>query len=89
MVEKAIDINEAIDFLEHYMLGLVDQFIDCVASLPSWGPEIDSEVKGAVNSVAQWIRGNEVWSLRTVRYFGNQAAEVRRTKIMTINTSKL
>jgi hypothetical protein len=38
--------------------------------LPSWGPEIDEQVKIYVDGLADWIVGSLHWSFDSERYFG-------------------
>lgn len=84
MVEKNLDIQGAITELERYVAGVMVEFLDNAANLPSWGEKMDRKVKAYVDGLAQWIRGNDCWSFETTRYFGKEGLEVQKTRVMTI-----
>ena len=47
--------------------GLVGDFMNCRANLPSWGPDVDRQVKEYVEGLAQWVRGHDDWSFESQR----------------------
>ncbi|KIM35056.1 hypothetical protein M413DRAFT_32803 [Hebeloma cylindrosporum] len=84
MVEKDLDIQGAVKELERYIAGVMAEFLDNAANLPTWGEEMDGKTKAYVDGLAQWIRGNDCWSFETTRYFGKEGLEIQKTRVMKI-----
>ncbi|KZT04734.1 terpenoid synthase [Laetiporus sulphureus 93-53] len=56
----------------------VERFLTIRAKLPSWGPEIDAQVKTYIQGLQDWMRGRAEWSFMTERYFGKDAPVIRK-----------
>ena len=56
--------------------------------LPSWGAEIDAQVKLYVDALASGVIANAVWSFETPRYFGKEREQVKLTRRITLLTRK-
>jgi hypothetical protein len=56
----------------------IDRFVEERAALPSWGPEIDRDVKIYVEGLAAWIIGSLQWSYISTRYFGDKGLEIKK-----------
>ncbi|PVI02312.1 terpene synthase metal binding domain-containing protein [Periconia macrospinosa] len=61
-----------------------NQSIHC---LPSWGVEIDSEVRRYIVGIQNVVQANISWSFRSERYLGKNASEVRRTRKIDVMTN--
>ncbi|KAL2844769.1 terpene synthase metal binding domain protein [Aspergillus pseudoustus] len=55
-----------------------------LAELPSWGEDVDLQVQVYIEGVRGVVRANLGWSFRSQRYFGEMAAEVRRTGVIKV-----
>ncbi|KAL3482851.1 terpene synthase metal binding domain protein [Aspergillus germanicus] len=55
-----------------------------LAELPSWGEDVDVQVQEYIEGVRSVVRANLGWSFRSQRYFGEMAAEVRRSGVVTV-----
>jgi hypothetical protein len=62
----------------------VERFVEERAKLPSWGPEIDRDVKIYVEGLAAWIIGSLQWSYLTARYFGDSGLDIKRHRIVEL-----
>ena len=56
------------------------KFLDGLGRVPSFGPELDSQVRTFLDGVANWPRANVCWSFEGGRYFGNRGAEYQKTR---------
>lgn len=52
--------------------------------LPSWGEDIDEQVKRYVDALSFGIIANVVWSFQTPRYFGKSLEIVKSTRQIEI-----
>jgi len=79
MSSLGLDLQSAIYYAGDLFSKTVQRFIAGKAELPSWSPEVDADVELYVQSMMDWMMGNAEWSFQTKRYFGDGAAEVRKT----------
>ncbi|KAI5835131.1 terpenoid synthase [Schizophyllum commune Tattone D] len=84
MEELGLDIQGAADYVSEVYTRLFSQYEHGRKSLPSWDPETDMAVARYVNGIGCWLRGNIDWSFETPRYFGQDALEVKRTRIVKL-----
>lgn len=100
MEELGLDIQGAADYVSEVYTRLFSQYEHGRKSLPSWEPETDVAVARYVNGIGCWLRGNIEyndfrapsygsefacsWSFETPRYFGQDALEVKRTRIVKL-----
>jgi len=82
--EKKIDIQAASDYVGIHFGQLMDRFMVDKACLQSFGSALDAEVARYIDAMGQWVIGNLEWSFETKRYFGDNHAEVRRTRVVTL-----
>ncbi|KAK4445273.1 terpenoid synthase [Podospora aff. communis PSN243] len=80
MHQMGLSPQAAIDWIADWVDGIVQDFLQCRADLPSWGPEIDAQVNKYVDGLGAWVRGNDHWSFESQRYFGTAGTEIRRTR---------
>ncbi|CAF4278743.1 unnamed protein product, partial [Adineta steineri] len=79
-VNPTLSIQQAMDQAGQMVIDQYAEFERLRHELPSWGADIDSQVKQFVDSLANMIRGNLSWSFETQRYFGSEREEVKRTR---------
>jgi hypothetical protein len=84
MKHRGLDLQPAVDFVGNKCKSSVDRFTAERERLPSWGPEIDEQVKIYVNGLADWIVGSLHWSFDSERYFGKLGLEVKATRRVTL-----
>ncbi|KAJ7137913.1 terpenoid synthase [Mycena epipterygia] len=77
-------LQTAVDYVGELCRLTIDTFQRDRASIPSWGPEIDAMVERYVQGLEAWIVGSLHWSFMTQRYFGKSAADVKRTRFVSL-----
>ncbi|KAF4454624.1 hypothetical protein F53441_2858 [Fusarium austroafricanum] len=55
-----------------------------IKKLPSWGPEADANVARYIQGIQNVVQANISWSFQSGRYFGKQAPEIRRTRMIDV-----
>jgi len=70
----------AANWIGNWCDGILNEFLEARANLPSWGPEIDAQISQYVDGLAYWVRGNDDWSFESQRYFGTKGETVRCTR---------
>ncbi|KAL1683317.1 isoprenoid synthase domain-containing protein [Schizophyllum commune] len=84
MNELGFGVQDAVDYVGEVCAGLLKQYEHGKKNLPSWDPETDAAVARYVEAIGYWLRGNVDWSFETPRYFGQDALEVKRTRIVKL-----
>lgn len=79
MYRKRLGLQEAVHWIGSWHDQVVRDFMEARANLPSWGPEIDTQVARYVEALEYTVRGVDAWSFETQRYFGTRGPEVQRT----------
>lgn len=74
--------QEAVDWMCRIHEEILAEFVALSNSLPSWGPEIDPQVRRYVHGLGCWIRGNDAWSFESERYFGKAGVEIQKHRII-------
>jgi hypothetical protein len=82
MNERGLDVQSAVDFVGDLCKQSIDRFIENKDMLPSWGHEIDGQVRTYVGGLEDWITGNLHWSFDSERYFGKSGPEVKTTRVV-------
>ena len=72
--------QKAADWIGDWADDIAKDFLQCRADLPSWGPDIDSQVQEYVDGLAYWVRGNDDWSFESQLYFGFAGESVRQKR---------
>lgn len=60
------------------------KFISSLKDVPSWGHDIDRQVRKYLYGLANWARGNYCWSFESGRYFGDKGLEIQKTRCVPI-----
>ncbi|PPQ66010.1 hypothetical protein CVT24_011954 [Panaeolus cyanescens] len=84
MAQHSLDLQSAVDFVGDMCKGSIERFMMERENLPSWGPEVDWQVKVYVDGLADWIVGSLHWSFETERYFGKVGKEVKKSRVVEL-----
>jgi len=84
MHHHGMALQEAVDFVGDLCKKSIDRFTEDRARLPSWGPEIDVQVRAYVQGLADWIVGSLHWSFDSERYFGKEGLQVKKNRIVEL-----
>ena len=77
MRERGLDLQGAVDFVGELCKQSIDRFEHDRHTVPSWGPEIDHDVRVYIQGLQDWIVGSLHWSFDTTRYFGQDGAAIK------------
>ncbi|KAG6825478.1 hypothetical protein H0H92_003608 [Tricholoma furcatifolium] len=75
-----IDFQGAMDWVVNYGKEVEMKFLDGLKRVPSWGPEIDQQMKQYLYGLANWPRANDSWNFESGRYFGSKGREIQKTR---------
>ena len=67
-----------------YHAGLQAKYLAGLKILPSFGPQIDKDVKEYLDGIAMMVKGNVCWSFEGKRYFGNIGLDVQQTRYVPL-----
>ncbi|KAL5510886.1 hypothetical protein ACEPAG_4643 [Sanghuangporus baumii] len=84
MKESNGDLQDAIQWAVNYHSEVQTKFLDGLNQLPSWGPNVDRQLKRYLSGLANWARGNICWSFESGRYFGNKGLEYQKTRLVPL-----
>jgi alpha-muurolene/germacrene-A/gamma-muurolene synthase len=84
MTNDGLDLQQAVDRIGDLCKQTIDSFVENQARVPSWGDDIDKDVKLYVNGLQEWIAGSLHWSFMTTRYFGENGGAVKATRIVEL-----
>ena len=80
MHQYVLDLFHATEWVARYHKAVEARFLDALARLPSFDPEVDAALQEYIDHcVAALPRGNHCWMFESERYFGSKGAEVRKT----------
>lgn len=85
MKAEGMTLQQAADRVGVVFDELVQQHIALQAQLPSWGAEIDADVRKYISAMECWSIGNLHWSFSTPRYLGAQREEARQTLVVRLD----
>ncbi|KAL5513795.1 STS14_2 [Sanghuangporus vaninii] len=82
--ELNVDLEGAVQWAADYHSEVQTKFLDGLNQLPSWGPNVDHQLKRYIHGLANWVRGNMCWSFEGGRYFGNKGLEYQKTRLIPL-----
>ena len=82
--DKKLDLQSAVDYAGDLCKNCIARFDEARSQLPSWGPEIDLEVKRYGQGLQDWIVGSLHWSFVSKRYFGLEGEAVKNHRTIAI-----
>ena len=89
MDEYQTDVNGAMLWVKKFLLGAAERFHAAKAALPEWNEPLNSDVKAYCDGLGQWVRGMDVWSFESERYFGNKGLEIQENRWMLLLPKKI
>ena len=89
MDEYQTDVNGAMLWVKKILLGAAEMFHAAKAALPEWNEPLNSDVKAYCDGLGQWVRGMDVWSFESERYFGNKGLEIQENRWMLLLPKKI
>ncbi len=84
MTHDGLNLQQAVDHIGEMCKQTIETFVENQARVPSWGDDIDKDVKLYVNGMQEWIAGSLHWSFITRRYFGDNGGTVKATRIVEL-----
>ncbi|KAF8952443.1 terpenoid synthase [Flammula alnicola] len=84
MHEFNVDLDDAIKWAVSYHAEVVTKFLDGLKRVPSWGPEIDPQIKQYIRGLENWPRANDCWNFESQRYFGSKGLEIQKTRLVPL-----
>ncbi|KZT69830.1 terpenoid synthase [Daedalea quercina L-15889] len=88
MQYQGVGLQEAVDYVGELCRQTINGFAENLEHIPSWGPEIDRDVKIYVKGLQDWIVGSLHWSFITHRYFGPLGPEIKKTRYVKLHPKK-
>ena len=74
-------MQDALDKIAEWHQELADQFLAVYyGKLPSWGSDIDAEIRRYLDGIGNWVRANDAWSFESERYFGLDGPQIEKTR---------
>jgi alpha-muurolene/germacrene-A/gamma-muurolene synthase len=89
MINDGLNLQQAVDRIGDLCKQTIDTFVENQARVPSWGDDVDKDVKLYVNGLQEWIVGSLHWSFMTTRYFGNNGGAIKATRIVELLSQKI
>ncbi|KAF8970725.1 terpenoid synthase [Flammula alnicola] len=84
MHEFNVDLDGAMQWAANYHVEVETKFLDGLKRVPSWGPEIDQQLKQYIYGLANWPRCNDCWNFESGRYFGSKGREIQKTRLVPL-----
>ena len=78
--ERNLNVTGAMNWVQKYHQEAMAKFQEGLKHVPTWGPEVDSQVKQYLEWLSEWPRGHNCWCFESTRYFGNKGAEIQKTR---------
>ena len=84
MKAQGCDLQTASDLIGAHYAELMEGYLADRERLPSFGPQIDDDVRLYLRAMENWPIGNLKWSFETNRYFGPLHDEIRHTRLVVL-----
>ena len=84
MHHKKCTLDEAIRWATTYHGGAQARFLDTMKQVPSFGAQVDPQLRKYICSIAVWARANYCWSFESGRYFGDKGQEMQTTRVVPL-----
>jgi hypothetical protein len=90
MKHHNLSLQQAIDYVGALCCRSIDRFLDLKARVPIWDDEkVNRDVQLYIGGLSDWIIGSTEFNFLTDRYFGNDGATVRKTRVVKIMEKKV
>ena len=84
MEEYHLDLQQALYWLSGYASKTISNFLANSCALPSWGSKIDETNKKYTDLAARCVRGYDIWSFETNRYYGDDGLRAQERRKVTL-----
>ncbi|KIY52825.1 terpenoid synthase [Fistulina hepatica ATCC 64428] len=74
----------AIEWICRYHTEVESKFIAGMKCVPSFGAEVDKQLKEYIKHLANFPRGNDCWNFESGRYFGSEGLEIQKTRFVAL-----
>jgi hypothetical protein len=78
--QNNVDLRGALQWLAERHSQIEARFLSRSKELPSWGRQIDEQVRQYIDRLARIARANYDWSFESGRYFGEKGLEYQKTR---------
>jgi hypothetical protein len=82
--EKALGVQEAIDYVGEMYRGIARKFIEDMKDVPSFSESLDQLVSEYVFGLSNWVTALLEWSFESERYFGTCGPKIKSTRIVEL-----
>jgi len=80
MRELNLDLAGAMAWAAEYHAEREEKFIQGLNFLPTFSPQVDTQLREYVLGLANWPRSNDCWNFESGRYFGSKGLEIQKTR---------
>ncbi|KAF8209071.1 terpenoid synthase [Mycena galopus ATCC 62051] len=85
MRARKLDLPATLEWISSLHDGLVEKFLVAFGQVPHYSdPELDRQVTEFIHGLGNWVRGYDVWSFESQRYFGKRGTEVQATRMVEL-----
>jgi len=85
MKEKAVDVQDAIDYIEERFNNTAKKFLEDMKDIASFSEAFDPLVSEYVWGMGQRVKGYLEWAFESGRYFGSKSLEIKSTRIVELS----
>ncbi|KAJ7637775.1 terpenoid synthase [Mycena rosella] len=76
-----LDLAATFEWISDHHDGLVEKFLAAFSQVLHYkDPELDHQVTEFIHGLGNWVRGYDVWSFESERYFGKRGKEIQVTR---------
>ena len=79
-----MSLQEAMDYVGELHRSALRDYIENKKLIPSFGAEVDRDIRAYVRNMDDWVIGNLEWHFRSKRYLGDDNERVRESRVVTI-----
>ncbi|KAI0747240.1 terpenoid synthase [Daedaleopsis nitida] len=78
------DLDHAMRWVVKCRKEVETRFLAALECVPSWGPDVDAQVKMYIAHLGNWPRCNECWSFESGRCFGDKGRQYQKTRLVLL-----
>jgi hypothetical protein len=88
--ENGLDLAGVFEWVENVGKACVSGFLSDLARVPMWGDDKDlaARVKTYIDGLGYWIRGIDVWSFESMRYFGCEGLSIQKHRMIKLRSDE-
>ena len=86
MTERGISLQDASNEVGRLFKNAMTQFAADKTRLPTFGQAMDTAVHAYISALETWVIGNLIWSFETLRYFGSNGLDTKKTLLIRLKT---